>query len=201
MAMRLWNLLRAGSVTPLRAAGPGLVLPNRHGRLDRVDPEPRRLKGLWPRRRRCSSNHRDLGEFEASGAMDRDDPSKSGPPPASLVDDRLETRHDLFLVRLVLQELNAVAPRRVVADRASETHERAAGGRNRPRARLCKRQRVATQRDPVVTVWKIDHPLILPARAGSAGLAGGSCRSIISSGGAREYDETALLAGQRARLD
>src|SRR4051794_6771915 len=87
---------------------------------------------------------------------DRDAPDRR-PAGAGLGRDRVETGDDGFVVGLVGQVLDAVAPIGVVAYGAAEQDDGAAAGAHGPGVRLGDRQLVGCQRQPVITGRGREH--------------------------------------------
>ena len=124
---------RSGLEAPTLAVAPGLALPDRHRRLERVDGE------AGPRRRPRPGAAPDTTTTTAASpsatapdAVQQGDPPELGQRRAELGRDARAASARLLLVGLVLEPAHAVAPVGVVADRAAEDHHRAAVGAASP---------------------------------------------------------------------
>ena len=137
---------------PVGSARPVLLLPDRHGLLQRVDAEPRRLERLGAVRRRDDDEHRRFRQLELADAVQQRDALDVGPARPGRVDDLGHRASGRLLVRLVGHRPHAVASFGVVADDAREAHDGARRRGRRPRERGLGRQRLGRQRDPVTRV-------------------------------------------------
>ena len=75
---RIDEVLRAER--PIGSVVPDLVLPDRHARLQRVDPEPRRCERLGPVRRGHDDEHGRLTELEPAEAVEQHHATRHRPP-------------------------------------------------------------------------------------------------------------------------
>ena len=94
-------------------------------------------------------------------AVEEHDPADRRPPSARLVGDRLQPRHDLLLVRLVLQLLYARSIRCVVARRPAEQHDRSAIRPDGPFRGAADGQVVVSQTQPHVAGCRWSHARIV----------------------------------------
>src|SRR5215471_2443994 len=110
---------------PRGAAVPVLLLPDRHGLLQRVDGKARGFEGLRAVWRRRDDEHRRLGELEIPEPVQQHESLDLRPLPTGLRGDLAETRERGVFVRLVGECGHAVATLGVIAHHAEKADDRA----------------------------------------------------------------------------
>src|SRR5262245_38317450 len=139
----------------VRGFGPGspavpvLLLPYRHGLLQRVDGEPRGFERLGAVRRRRHDEHRRFGELEVAEPVQQREPLHLGPSPTGLDGDLCEPCAGGVLVCLVRERGHAVATLGVIAHDTEEAHDRTGARRGGPRGGRVRGQGLVRERDPV----------------------------------------------------
>ncbi len=111
---------RLQSVPPV----PGLVLPDRRGRLQGVDQVPAGVEGLGPVRGRHHHDDGSLAEADVADPVPHDDAPELGPALPGGGDHRLETRQHLVRVSLVVDGAHPGPPLGVVPHGPDETRHR-----------------------------------------------------------------------------